>query len=168
MAASAKPYLKLTRNTVGLGRYSSLWLAPDHLMLVTSNGYSEDYARVELRDIKGFFVTETERRGWWTTAWGILAVIWALVIFASVIDKEWPVISLLLLVLTLGAIAWNHALGAGCRTYVVTGVQTAVLPSLVRTRKVNRVLARLQPLIEAAQADLVVTPPAESNLPPIA
>jgi hypothetical protein len=42
---------------------------------------------------------------------------------------------------------------------VLTGVQTAELPSLVRFKKARRILAQLQPLVAAAQADLVVPVP---------
>jgi hypothetical protein len=166
MAPTSKPYTKLTRNTASLGTYSSLWLAADHLMVVRSNGYSETYARLEFRDIKGFFTTPTERRGWWMTAWAILGVIWLIVVLASLGNSETPIISSILLVLTIGALLWNFRLGAGCTVYVVTGVQTAPLPSLVRARKAARVLARLQPLIVAAQADLVVAPQAGPEAPP--
>jgi hypothetical protein len=166
MATKPKPYTKLTRTTAGLGTYTSLWLAADHLMLVRSNGYSESYARLEFRDIKGFFTTPTERRGWWTTAWAILGVVWLILVLANLGNSETPIISSILLAVTIGALLWNFQLGAGCHVYVVTGVQTAVLPSLVRARKATRVLAQLQPLIAAAQADLTTAPQAGPAAPP--
>ena len=50
---------------------------------------------------------------------------------------------------------WNHVLGPGCRAFVVTGVQTAELPALIRSKKARRVLARLQPLVNEIQSSLV-------------
>jgi hypothetical protein len=166
MATSPRPYTRLTRAALSAGTYSSLWLGRDHLMIVKSNGYSQDYARVELRDIKGFFTTETERRGWWLTVWSIFGVIELMLVISNLISDEVPWISGSLLVVAVGLVQWNHALGAGCRVYVVTGVQTAVLHSLVRRRKAQSVLGRLRPLIEAAQADLVTAPQAGPAQPP--
>ena len=49
---------------------------------------------------------------------------------------------------------WNQLLGPGCTLHNVTGVQTARLEAVVRWRRAEKLLARLQPLIEAAQQDL--------------
>ncbi len=166
MASAPKLYTRLARPALSAGSYSSLWLAADHLMIVKSNGYSEDYARVELRDVKAFFMTDSERRGWWTATWAVLAGLCAIIVVNTVSGREIPWISGAVLLLFLGGLIWNSVLGAGCRVYVVTGVQTAVLPALVRRKRAERVLARLQPLIAAAQADLVNVAPAASERPP--
>jgi hypothetical protein len=49
----------------------------------------------------------------------------------------------------------------------VTGVQSAELPSLVRVKRARAVLLRkLEPLIVAAQADLVTPPASSAGVPP--
>ena len=164
MAAASHPYARLTRNASSIGTYASLWLGDDHLMIVTSTGYSESYARLQFRDIKGFFVTRSDRRFIWGVVWGVLTAICALVVIVQLVNRNAPVVSGIFLGLCAGVFAWNHLLGPGCMTYVVTGVQTAKLPSLVRLKQARRVLDRVRPLIEAAQADLVVAPAA---LPPL-
>ena len=71
-----------------------------------------------------------------------------------------------LLVLGLLAILWNHILGPGCTAHVVTGVQTALLPSVVRRRKARKVLAAVVPAIREIQAGVVVQGPAGPAGPP--
>lgn len=167
MAEAPKPYTRLTRNASGVGTHTSLWLGPDHLMIVTSSGYIENYARLQFRDVKAFFVTGSDRRLGWRVAWGVLATLLAIMVVVALVNRETPVFSGIFLALTLAGAVWNELLGPGCHTYVVTGVQTARLPALVRMKKTRRVLGRLQPLIEAAQADLVVVPAAPPEPPPL-
>jgi hypothetical protein len=171
MAKTPKAYVRLTRSMGGVGTYQSLWLGKDHLMLVTSTGYNESYARLQFSDIKGFFITKSDRRLGWGIAWGVLAALFLVIVAAHFVNpgrggpgEDFPVISLIFLMITTGAFLWNHFLGPGCRAFVVTGVQTAKLPSMVRLNKARRVLGRLQPLIEAAQADLVGAAPAAPPL----
>lgn len=159
MAKAPKLYTRLTRNVAGVASYKSLWLGADHLMVVTNTGYSESYARVQLRDIKGFFVTSSDRRMGWGIGWLVFAAVFAITVGVSLANGERPIFSSIFLVLTSAGFVWNHVMGPGCKVYVVTGVQTAELPALVRKKKAHRVLGRVQPLIEAAQADLVSAPP---------
>lgn len=152
-------YQRLTRNAASVGSYSSLWLGDGHLMIVSSSGYHESYARIELADLKGVFLVPSERRMGWGIAWGLLALAFGVVAVVTAVGGSAPVFSGCFLLLSLGAGIWNHQLGPGCRAFAVTGVQTAKLPALVRRNKARRVLARLQPLIEQAQAGLAVPPP---------
>ena len=103
-------------------------------------------------------MTASERRQSWRNALGVLGLILGIVAVVALVNGEPPIFSGIFLGFTLGGVVWNELLGPGCHTYVVTGVQTARLPSLVRMKKARRVLGRLQPLIEAAQADLVAAP----------
>ena len=148
-------YQRLTRRTASISSYRNLWLAADHILILTSNGYTEEYQRLRLRDIKGFFVVASGRRTYWSLPWGALALISGLTLFSGLWTHETPVISIIFFGLAVIALGWNYLLGGGCRTYVVTGVQTALLPSLVRRPKTRKVLDRLGPLIVAAQADLI-------------
>jgi len=166
MAKKEKFYTRLTRNASGLGSYSSLWLAADHLMIVTSTGYTENYSRLLLRDIQAFFVVKTDRRLWWSLGWGALTLVNGIIAAMTYNNDDTPIASAIFFGLGLVMFIWNEALGSSCRVYVVTGVQTVSLPSLVRRRKARRALGRLQPLIDAAQADLLATPPVITAAPP--
>ena len=159
MAKTPKLYRRLTRNAASVGSYSSLWLAADHLMIVRSTGYHESYQRLQLSELKGVFLTATGRRMWWAIVWGVIAGCSGLVVLMALFGRDRPMFSLFFLVLGIVGLVWNHLVGEGCRAYVLTGVQTVELTPLFRLPKARRVLGELQPLIAAAQADLVTTPP---------
>ncbi len=160
MSAATPIYKRLTRSAAGLSTYSSLWLAADHLLIVKSTGYSESYSRIQFKDIKGVFLTRTARRLYWGFVWG-MPMLGGLLGVLTTGAGSFPVTSLVFLLLGLGAFVWNYLMGPGCKAYILTGVQTAPLPALVRLKKARRALQQIQPLIEAAQVDLV--PP----LPPV-
>lgn len=159
MQKAPKLYTRLTRSPPAVASYKSLWLAADHLLVLSSSGYHEEYRRIQFRDIQGFFIMASERRGSWALAWGIWTAISGLVLAGNLIMGTWPVVSGVFLAIGAVVLLWNYLLGPGCNVYVVTRVQTQPLPSLVRKKKARQVLARLAPLIAAAQADLVVVPP---------
>ncbi len=166
MAKIPPPYARLTRANPGIGSYSSLWLASDHLMLVVSTGYHEGYQRFLLRDIKGFFITRSRQAlitasiaGACAIPLGIVGGIdWA----GSGTGVVWIIFAMIAAV--IGLVSWFFL--RNCRVHLVTGVQTVELRPLHRTRRTRRVLAKLKPLIEAAQADLAVEAPAVPVMPP--
>lgn len=158
MAATSKTYTRLTRDAAGVGSYASLWLAADHLVIARSTGLNESYTRLHLRDTKGFFLTKTDRRMWWGSFWGVIVGLSGIALVVTLTSGDTPIVSVIFFVLGVAGFLWNHFLGEGCRAYVVTGVQTAELPSLVRFPKTRKVFARLEPLIAQAQADLTVPP----------
>jgi hypothetical protein len=158
MSKSPKLYSRLTPPAGGVGTYSTLWMAADHLLMVQSTGFTEDYARVWFRDIKGFFVVKSERQFWWGVMWGGFVLVSLLVSIVATFRGVWVVRVFLLLPSVVG-FAWNLLLGATCRVFVVTHVQTARLPSIVRRRKAQKLLARLEPLIRSQQPVPVAPPP---------
>jgi hypothetical protein len=159
MPKPPRTYTRLTRRSASVATYQSLWLAADHLLVVTSTGYTEEYRRVRLGDIKGFFVTASGRRLYCGLPWGIAAVFSGGAMISTLVNRGTPLWSGIFLGLSLVALVWNYLLGPGCRAFVVTGVQTARLPSLYRRPKTRKVLGRLEPLIIAAQADLAPARP---------
>ncbi len=171
MAKTPKLYTRLTRATPALASYKSLWLAADHVLVLNSTGYHEEYRRIHFRDIQGFFMTASERRGSWALFWAIWAGVSGLVMASGFIMESRPVVSGVFCGIGVMALLWNYLLGPGCVVYVVTRVQTQPLPSLVRIKKARKVLARLTPLIAAAQANLTAKPvpstPLEMDEPPV-
>ena len=73
MEPSPEKYRRLTKNNSEVGSYTSLWLGSDHVMIVRSSGYHEEYVRLHLGEIRAVFLTVTERRRWWGLFWGIVA-----------------------------------------------------------------------------------------------
>jgi len=168
MPKMPKTYTRLTRNSAGLGSYSSLWLASDHLMVVRSTGYTESYTRLQLSDIKAVFLTPSKRRLYWGLYWGIKGGISGLALTNTLLSSQKPIVSATIVAISGVVLLWNYFLGATVHVYAATGVQAAEFPSLARIRKARRVLARLEPLIRAAQADLVAVPAAaEQPIAPV-
>jgi hypothetical protein len=165
MPKAPRTYERLTRPTTSVGSYRSLWTAADHLLIVNSTGYSEDYQRIQFSDIRGFFTIPSDRRLLWHLPWTLLALISGILVANGLFSGKPPYFSGVMLGFSLILIAWNQLMGPSCRVFVVTGVQTATLPSLVRRRRARKVLARLKPLIAATQAGMVAPPPLEPPPP---
>jgi hypothetical protein len=160
MAKIPRPYSRLTRATTSVGSYRSLWLAVDHLLVVASTGYSEEYRRIQFQNIQGFFTVASNRKNSWFLFWLFLGMFAGIIAAISYVADGKPIVSLIFLGIAGVGVVWNHLLGPSCNVYVVTGVQTLQLPSLVRRRKAMKVFARIEPLIADAQRELAVSPPA--------
>jgi hypothetical protein len=150
-------YTRLTPTRRLLGGFASLWLGPDHLLQVHSTGYTESYSRIHLREIKGIFVTGSERRQNIGLVWALIGLV---VLFIVMLSSKSVLASVITAAILIVPLIWNHLLGLGCRFYIVTGVQTAPIEAVARWPRARKLLARIQPVIEAAQADLgPVAPP---------
>jgi len=133
----------------------TLWLAQDHLLAVDWHGYSEEYKRFYFRDIQAITLRRTHRT---TIVSLILLLVLALIAgIALLVENEspgsWPGF------LVPGAVfaIWlviHLLLGPSCRTHLRTAVHDQMLPSLNRVRVARGVVARLQPLIAAAQGEV--------------
>jgi hypothetical protein len=131
-----------------------LWLAADHLLAVDSSMAAESYRRFYFRDIEAFVVRRTSARQNWNVFFLIMGLLTAGPFFllwlnggdggflfaAICIAVFWGVLALL-----------NTLRGPTCQTHIRTAVQLEQLPSLGRLRVAEKVIARLQPLIVAAQ-----------------
>ena len=164
--AEETQYRRLTRarnmEWVGVASVSrsSLWLGPDHLLGVYSNGYTESYKRFYFRDIQAIIIVASRRRAIWnwvlTVPFAIcLAVVISVVMQPGGGENLWVAgllggIGVILAVL----LAVNNWLGPACQTQIRTAVQTEFLPSLARLKKTRFILAQLRPLIAAAQGEL--------------
>ncbi len=162
----AKEYQRLTfaRSRMAFVSYSSLWLGLDHLLCVDSSGYLETYKRFYFRDIQAVSIQRTERRQWWTLILGFLAFIFFILTVISTpktSPAQWSggeiaggiflggLTGLFLLLLLI-----NLSLGPTCKCLLRTAVQIEELPSLNRLHRARKALARLRPLIVAAQGEL--------------
>ena len=166
MPRKPRLYTRLTRATATVGSYRSLWLGPDHLLLVTSTGYTEEYRRIDFDKIQGVITVSSERRTSWAIGWMVVAALSVIWIGASYVTGGRPVVPYFFLGFGLLGFTWNHLLGPTCKVYVMTGVQTLQLPSIVRARKATRVLARIEPLITEAQRSRLVPDPSISAASP--
>src|SRR5438093_1602683 len=129
---------------------SSLWLGKDHLLVIDSTRFAEEYKRFYFRDIQAFTIRKTKRRRRWNFVLALLLLFW---LPAAIIVGIDATISSLYgaWLLFLGApLLINNILGPSCTVYIRTAVQTEELPSLNRIRRAAKALDRIRPLITAA------------------
>src|SRR5215469_9283782 len=117
-------YKRLSRFRVPLG-LSSLWLGPDHILCVNSNGYIETYKRFYFRDIQAIIIQRTGRRAVWN---GILAapllgaVIGLLACLPFSENGVGVVICSVILAIILLFFVLNYISGVGCACHIRTAV----------------------------------------------
>jgi len=144
-------YRKLTRTRRTPAGSSQLWIAEDHLLAVNRNWFVESYQRFRLSDIHCIVVSQ--RPSWLGLQVTLLAV--TLLIFSLI---EWQAGSantrIAWLFLWVPILAWQAgdlARGPYCRCTIQTAVSSVRLGAISRARVARQFLARIVPLIEAAQ-----------------
>ena len=105
-AESPIRYEKLPGHRRGLIVGSSVWLAPDHLLLVKSKRLNEVYKRFYFRDIKAIGIADTRRFHISARSLAIGAAWFLAFVIASANRIPWA--SALWLVLLLMAIVWAY------------------------------------------------------------
>lgn len=146
---------KLYRRLPGRSRHwmgsTTLWLGPDHLLLVDGRGYTEVYRRFYYRDIASIVTRGTGTAGVWTAVLGLLLLgVAAAAALTGPEGRAWwavPGAPLLLLFVV------NVARGASCVSHITTPIQTAPLP-LRRWRAARRALALVHERVAQAQRPL--------------
>lgn len=151
---------------MGVVGQSSVWLGSDHLLSATSVGYTEQYRRYYLRDIAALVVQRNRR-------WMVMSLVFgAIVVFVGLLgavlamdnDSATQAVGIFFLVVfvlpALVALVVNLVRGPTCQVRVQTAVQSAPLQAVGRVRAAEKLLARLEPLIRAAQSEPQPTPSA--------
>jgi hypothetical protein len=163
-------YTKLTGRNRRLFGHSQLWLGPDHILLVDSTRFAEDYKRFALADIQSIVVTEQPSNIVLQIVMILAALAWMSLWFAvdSKFGKWFFEVS--------GALAllWpivDIARGPLCRAFLYTRVSRELLEPVNRINASRRFLATVRPLIEAVQGVLPPQPfyaeiPSVSSEPP--
>lgn len=150
MTPAGETYRRLPGRRRSLWSGASLWMGSDHLLLVRSAWFREEYKRFYLRDIQAIVVAPCARFHVSTPVFAV-AVLWlllSLVAFAPVVSfgTEWAYGTLVLVAAWLAVSA-----AAGCRCRLYTAVSHDELPSLYRTWTARRFLKQVQPWIEQVQ-----------------
>ncbi len=147
------PYRKLPGRLRGIGYGSSVWMAPDHLLLVSSRMFREEYKRFYLRDIQAIVMAQRPRFPISTRslaiafAWLFPWVFWIL-LPAGFGFVWWAVAA----VLTGSWLVFSFFFSCTCRLY--TAVSNDPLPSLYRTWTARKFLDEVKPWIDDAQGSL--------------
>lgn len=151
MAKREKPYRRLpgrARHWMGV---TTLWLGPDHLLLVDGRGYTETYRRFYYRDIASIVTCGTGAAAAWTAILGLLVFGVGAAAAATSPDTRiyWVIPGAPLLLLLLA----NVVRGPSCVAYLTTRVQTAPLP-LRRWGAARRTLRLVRERVAEAQRTL--------------
>jgi hypothetical protein len=143
------PYRRLPGTGAGAFERVKLYLGPDHLLMVSSSGYTENYKRFYFRDIQAITLCKSVRGHVWSGIWGFMAFLSAIIALqvGGAALVVWSAITGIFLVL-LGI---NFGAGPTCVCRIQTAVQTRTLASLNRVRSTRKVLAQLRALIETSQ-----------------
>jgi hypothetical protein len=129
---------------------TSLWLGPDHLLVVDSGGFTETYKRFYFRDIQAIVVQKT------TNATIVNIVLTILLVPTLTLGIASQTTGLKIFFLMWSGFFFfillvNLLRGQSCRCFLRTAVQTEELPPLNRVRRARKVLGEIRPLIAAAQ-----------------
>lgn len=149
----------------GLGGSATYWLGPDHLLIVTQDGYSERYRRIYFRDIQAVLIRRTS-----TWIWIMVFLIGMLVVLGILPLTVGDPIGYWLGGINLGL--WSAFLtlhliaGPTCGCRLVTAVQNRDLPHLNRWKQAGRLLDALLPEVNRAQGRTIVAPAPTSENPP--
>jgi hypothetical protein len=146
-------YSRLTGKRRSFGGYTQLWKGPDHLLLVNSSRFTEQYQRFSFADIQAIVVTDGPDR----TVPQILALLasiaWGSLAFAVNLQfGKWffAITGLLFVALAIRDIAR----GARCRCFLHTAVSRWALPPVSRQQTARKFVAEIVPAIEAVQGSL--------------
>ncbi|HTP87337.1 MAG TPA: hypothetical protein VMJ34_10315 [Bryobacteraceae bacterium] len=148
-------YVRLPGRRSGLLRRETLWLGSDHLLLVRSTRFNEDYRRFYLADIEALVVQHRPpgaRRTVDNLALGVTVLA-----TAALLATHHPVWGTLLGLVVL-VYGWISLRRQDCKTWIQTAVGTSELSPLCRIGSARRALALLDGKIRAAQP---ATPEAE-------
>jgi hypothetical protein len=146
-------YRRLTGRRRTPFSYSQLWLAPDHILLVKSSRFAEQYQRFALADIQAIVITGLPDRIVLQVAGAGAAILWTLVLLTvtSTFAKGFFVATG---AMALGVVLIDVARGPRCRCHLHTAVSRELLSPVSRVRTARKFLATLRPAIEAIQGRL--------------
>lgn len=142
-------YERLPGRGGGFLSRSSLWLGSEHLLRVERRGFAEMYHRFYFRDIQAIVLRPTAQ---WQVEMVISGMMLALFLLLALATGEmWRIAWAIMAGLSAVFFIAKLVQGPTCICHIQTAVQLMLLPSVNRQRHARRILARIEPLIAAAQ-----------------
>lgn len=157
MEAERIRYRKLPGRRRGFLFGSSVWMAPDHLLLVKSVRFREDYKRFYFRDIQAIVTADAPRFHISTRGAAIFVLCMIAVGVASNPILRVPdagKVAVALSILFLGLVWAYVSAKSSCRCRIYTAVSSDELPSLYRRWNARKFLDIVAPMIAQAQGVL--------------
>jgi hypothetical protein len=139
------------RGSLQVAVRTRVYQGPDHLLVVQSTGYTEEYKRIFYRDLQYVEVRGNQKRFWQAMISGTFVLLSALLIVLLMNLKGSTVAAQILGLLFLIWFAVNLALGPTCDCFVRTSVQTLQIPAPRRMKKVPVLIGFLRAKIAALE-----------------
>jgi hypothetical protein len=143
---TAIPGLGTGRSSFHVAMRHRLYQAADHLLLVQSTGFTDDYRRLFYRDIGHVVVRQTQRQMWLGIVLGVAAAVplgIALYSWSQGFVAAGIAVALGAAVIVLFFVM-NLVRGPTCVCYITTQVQTVEVPTPQRMAKVPRLIEFLR------------------------
>jgi hypothetical protein len=145
-------YRKLPGHRRGIINGSSVWLGPDHLLLVKSQRFKEEYKRFYLRDIQAIAIARCSRFHL-SSRTLVVGFLWFLAMTVSLsVPTMMPWVWGLAVALVGVWLYLSIARSCVCRIY--TAVSSDTLPSVYRTWTAARFLKAVEPRIGEVQGEI--------------
>jgi hypothetical protein len=148
------PYRKLPGDFRGFFRRNTLWLGPDHLLLVDSTRFSETYKRFYLPDIQTIIIRKAPRFVL-PYYWVVLAVAALILLLVGLNPFRqilfWPAMAIITAVAVYVYIA---SMFQSCTCHLITRVSKVELGSLFRLRAARQFVDQVTPRIFEVQGQL--------------
>lgn len=152
---SSVVYTKLSRKKRSLMGSVQLWLGDDHILVVRSMRFTEEYRRFQLGDIQAVAATERPQRVWLEVVLFALSALTFLLMIE--VDAVVGRIFFGLVGASLaGAAVYDFARGQRVRCRLLTEVSAEVLEPVTRVSDFDRLMQRLEPALAAVQGRLEV------------
>jgi hypothetical protein len=153
---SKERYRKLPGRRRGLLFGSSVWQGSDHLLLVKSSRFREEYRRFYFRDIQAI-VTANAWRIHISTRSLLIGMVWLCIMGVANSTEQTPFA--LRLIVNLGFLflvfVWAYqSAKCSCRCRIYTAVSSEELTSVYRTWTARHFLEAVEPLVAQAQGVL--------------
>jgi len=142
------------RGRLEVGMRTRLYQGGDHLLLVSSTGYTEEYKRVAYQNIRYIVVRRTNGREIQAMISGAFLLLIGLLFLAH--GVPWGVVVVLEFPFFIWFVA-NLVRGETCRAYVNTDIQTIELPVPRRINRLPTLIHFLTEKIGAAPPTVVET-----------
>jgi hypothetical protein len=150
-------YRKLPGRRRGFIFGSSVWMGSDHLLLVKSARFREDYKRFYFRDVQAI-VTASAPRFHISTRSALIGWLWlwaSLFLTGFRVGPGGTLTWIPWVAFALFPIAWVYVSAArSCRCRIYTAVSSEELPSLYRTGTARRFLEKVEPYLTQAQGTI--------------
>jgi hypothetical protein len=130
----------------------TVWMARDHLLLISRTGYTETYKRFYFRDIQAVIIRKTSTALVWNIILMILAlafILLALSLSDTTARIIWALIGAFFAFLALVSL-WR---GPSCVTHIKTAVQTEHLAAWHRMRATRKGMEMIRPRLLEAQGE---------------